>query len=397
MCGSIHAPVADLANFSLFTGLSSVELQVIAAQASSVQLPAVQFVALEGEEPEHIFLIRDAQVEIVKNAAPGPTQTHRVAILEKGDSVGEMALLDYQSRSASARTLAPSTFYVLSLAQLRGLKESHNHIYRIIVNNVEREVCRRLRYTTEVTVVSLRETLEQARIRTLMGHFLTNIFVILCFYALIAGSIASMILETSTSVFYISFSVNRHSGPGDPDRCQTGAPVFEFFRTYRVQLEISSSRSIDVDASNSCACGDREVDHDSASYLFPPRGFQRKVSSEPDTWAVFTAVGNLYCPGPRPRISGPRSLARIASGIFDGPLCRLESDSNFEFVVFDVACSPVTQVRGGSFCAGDSLGLALFPSPNIDRRNYLSRPDRCVDFLFRWSARHSVVAGALHS
>jgi hypothetical protein len=89
----------------------------------------------------------------------------------------------------------------LSLAQLRGLQESHNYIYRIIVNNVESEVCRRLRYTTEVTVVSLRETLEQAKIRALMGHFLTNIFVIFCFYALIAGSIASMILESSTSVF----------------------------------------------------------------------------------------------------------------------------------------------------------------------------------------------------
>jgi CRP-like cAMP-binding protein len=175
---SIDAIAKKLENFYLFAGVSSAELNVIAAHVQTVDFQEAQFVALEGGKPDEIFLILEGRVEIVKNVSPDLPPTHRVAILEKGNSVGEMALLDYQPRSASVRTLAPSTFYVLSLARLKQLNEAHPDIYHVIANNVEKEICQRLRYTTEVTVVSLRENLKQSRIRALMGHFLTNIFAI---------------------------------------------------------------------------------------------------------------------------------------------------------------------------------------------------------------------------
>ena len=197
---SIDAIARKLANFYLFAGVSSAELNVIAAHVQTVDFQEAQFVALEGGKPDEIFLILEGRVEIVKNVSPDLPPTQRVAILEKGNSVGEMALLDYQPRSASVRTLAPSTFYVLSLAGLEQLNEAHPDIYRVIANNVEKEICQRLRYTTEVTVVSLRENLEQSTIRELMGHFLTNVFVILCAYILVAESIASVVRDINTNI-----------------------------------------------------------------------------------------------------------------------------------------------------------------------------------------------------
>jgi len=190
----------ELGSFPLFTGLSPTELLVIAAQVQILEFQQAQFVALEGEKPDQIFLILEGQVEIVKNGSPDPAGPQRVAILEKGSSVGEMALLDYQPRSASVRTLAPSRFYVLSLARLKELNESHKNIYRVIVENIEKEICQRLRYTTEVTVVSLQETLKQSRIRELMGHFLINVFIILCFYALVLGCTVKLVSEINVSI-----------------------------------------------------------------------------------------------------------------------------------------------------------------------------------------------------
>jgi len=40
----------------------------------------------------------------------------------------------------------------------------------------------------------------QSRIRELMGHFLTNVFVILCAYALVAGSIAGVVRNINTNI-----------------------------------------------------------------------------------------------------------------------------------------------------------------------------------------------------
>jgi CRP-like cAMP-binding protein len=197
---SIDAIARKLANFYLFAGVPSAELNMIAAHVQTVDFQEAQFVTLEGEKPDEIFLILEGRVEIVKNVSPDLPPTHRVAILEKGNSVGEMALLDYQPRSASVRTVAPSTFYVLSLARLKQLNEAHPDIYRVIANNVEKEICQRLRYTTEVTVVSLRENLEQSTIRELMGHFLINVFVILCAYVLVAESIASVVRDINTNI-----------------------------------------------------------------------------------------------------------------------------------------------------------------------------------------------------
>src|SRR5215472_17220471 len=144
------AITGELGNFPLFTGLSPTELLVIAAQAQILEFQHAQFVALEGEKPDQIFLILEGQVEIVKSGSPDPARPQRVAIL------------DYQPRSASVRTLAPSIFYVLSLAGLKELNESHKNIYRVIVENTGKEICQRLRYTTEVTVFSLQETLKQS-------------------------------------------------------------------------------------------------------------------------------------------------------------------------------------------------------------------------------------------
>lgn len=61
----------------------------------------------EGDPPRGAFLIECGQVEIVRNA--GSKSEVRLAILEAGEVVGEMGLIDGAPRSATARALGMVT------------------------------------------------------------------------------------------------------------------------------------------------------------------------------------------------------------------------------------------------------------------------------------------------
>lgn len=66
----------------------------------------------EGEEGYIAYFIEQGSVEILKKAADGAE--HSLAIVGRGEIVGEMALIDDAPRSASARAMEPVTCVVIS-------------------------------------------------------------------------------------------------------------------------------------------------------------------------------------------------------------------------------------------------------------------------------------------
>jgi len=71
-------------------------------------------------------------------------------VLKVGDCVGEMALIDIQPRSATARAVGQATLYVLDLAEIGKLYTSDVEAYALLVLNISREISRRLRVADEV-------------------------------------------------------------------------------------------------------------------------------------------------------------------------------------------------------------------------------------------------------
>ena len=74
----------------------------------STQLEIVRFnpgdyLFREGESNFHFFVIRQGKVEIFKKGSQN--EKIGVAVVEEGQSIGEFALLDRQSRSATAQAL----------------------------------------------------------------------------------------------------------------------------------------------------------------------------------------------------------------------------------------------------------------------------------------------------
>ena len=88
-------------------GLSSKELEVIAAFAEAKVYDANQVIFHEGVPGETLYIVLEGKVRIEKHI-PG-VGAEALAILERGDFFGEMSIVDSAPRSASAIAHAPGT------------------------------------------------------------------------------------------------------------------------------------------------------------------------------------------------------------------------------------------------------------------------------------------------
>ncbi len=139
---------AFLARIPIFAGLPDRVMDIIAGKLRVVQVVAGAQLLREGEHARSMFVVRDGELQILKHGKGGTE--FRLAVLKTGDCVGEMALIDIQPRSATARALGPATLYVLDLAEIGKLYGSDVEAYALLVLNISREISRRLRVADEV-------------------------------------------------------------------------------------------------------------------------------------------------------------------------------------------------------------------------------------------------------
>lgn len=118
----------------------------------SIEVPAGSYVFREAELGREMYIIQDGQVEITKRAAG---EERQLAVLEKGDFFGEMALLEDLPRAGSARALNE-----VRLLQINGstfdqmLRDNPEIAVRMM-----RKLSRRLRETDQ----QLRDLMDQTR------------------------------------------------------------------------------------------------------------------------------------------------------------------------------------------------------------------------------------------
>ncbi len=119
---------------------------------TNLEVTAGGYVFREGELGREMFIIQDGQVEITQRAAG---EERQLAVLEKGDFFGEMALLEDLPRAGSARALSD-----VRLVQINGstfdqmLRDNPEIAVRMM-----RKLSRRLRETD----TQLRDLMDQTR------------------------------------------------------------------------------------------------------------------------------------------------------------------------------------------------------------------------------------------
>jgi CRP/FNR family transcriptional regulator, cyclic AMP receptor protein len=129
----------------LFQGVGVSTLELLLASITPEIAQTGDWIIREGENADFMFVVLTGELEVVSRGG-GPTTDVRVALLGPGDWVGEMALLEVQTRSASVRALAPTDLLRLSAHDMQTLiKDRDMAFYASVMANIARELGRRLR------------------------------------------------------------------------------------------------------------------------------------------------------------------------------------------------------------------------------------------------------------
>jgi CRP-like cAMP-binding protein len=111
-------------------------------------------VVTEGEPGRSMFIVHSGELVVSKLTASG--SVIRITGLQPGDFFGEMTLIEMQNRSATVIAESPAVLYELTARQLYTYYQADIHAYVIVLQNISRELCRRLRRADDRTIGDVR-------------------------------------------------------------------------------------------------------------------------------------------------------------------------------------------------------------------------------------------------
>ena len=141
----VSAP--DLKAFLLatpfFGGLSDPGLDLMISMLVERRFDAGATVVAEGEPGRSMFIVRSGRLAVSKRANAGSIIP--ISVLQPGDFFGEMTLIEMQNRSATVIAESATLLYELTARNLYACYKADIHAYVIVLQNINRELCRRLR------------------------------------------------------------------------------------------------------------------------------------------------------------------------------------------------------------------------------------------------------------
>ncbi len=145
---NIHPSVTlnFLRNHSLFGGITDIELEKIRDLLLEKHFPEGTDIIREGEEGGDLYLIWKGSVEVLKKDPEAPDAAPvLLAVLDEGESFGDMELIDIQPSVATVRAREETITLILTNGDLYSIEKSNLKTFTMIIMNVAREISRRLR------------------------------------------------------------------------------------------------------------------------------------------------------------------------------------------------------------------------------------------------------------
>jgi len=150
-----------------FGGLSDASLDLLISMLVERRFDLGDSIVLEGEPGRSMYIVQSGELVVSKIGESG--RVIRMSHLGPGDFFGEMTLIEPQNRSATVVAETPTVLYELTARNLYAYYKADIHAYVIVMQNINRELCRRLRRAdnriAELADAS-RESLSQIRVRS---------------------------------------------------------------------------------------------------------------------------------------------------------------------------------------------------------------------------------------
>lgn len=143
---TVGPPVVDLfIGHPNFIQFSEAELKIFSSYCKNKSLNDGDVLIQDGEHGESMFIVKRGGVKILKMGFLGETA---IAKVNPGEFVGEMAVIDFSPRSATAKVTGTTELLELSRDNFEKLKKEHPQIGIKLMDLLLRLLSLRLRNTT---------------------------------------------------------------------------------------------------------------------------------------------------------------------------------------------------------------------------------------------------------
>ncbi len=154
-----------LASIDLFKDLKLRELEVLSSIIRQEVIQKDEFIIKEGEHGKILYILKDGNVEILKDTLSGDNYTVATLGHEHHAFFGEMALVADDKRSASIKALTICELYTISKDDFLLLGDNHPHLGLLITREIAKILANRIRKSTSDVV-----TLFQALVDEVEGE-----------------------------------------------------------------------------------------------------------------------------------------------------------------------------------------------------------------------------------
>lgn len=131
-----------LQSMAAFGGLNDATLEYLLGLTHVVQRRKGEYFYHEGEPAQSMFVLESGKVAMYKR---WEGRDYRIHSLERGESFGQVALIDLGPRNTSTLALTGSSAIELTSRHLHDLYRKFPDQYLVLYMNMARDVCRRLR------------------------------------------------------------------------------------------------------------------------------------------------------------------------------------------------------------------------------------------------------------
>jgi len=147
-----------LATTSFFGGLSPEVVALVAAMLKERRVAAGEQLFAEGDDGKSMYLVRSGSL-IVQRCCPDGMQA-RLLMMRPGDHFGVTSLIEMEPRPFSCTAESDALLYELTNIDLYKLYKSDPKAYVLVLQNINRELCRRLRKAAK-RIASLEDALHE--------------------------------------------------------------------------------------------------------------------------------------------------------------------------------------------------------------------------------------------
>jgi CRP-like cAMP-binding protein len=146
-----------LSRTSFFGGLMPETVAIVAGMLKEKRVPAGELLFAEGDSGKSMYIVHEGQLIVQRHCGDDGTQA-RLLMMRPGDFFGVTALIEMEPRPFSCKAEKDSVLYELTNLDLYKLYKTDQKTYILLIQNIARELCRRLRKAAQ-RIAALEDTL----------------------------------------------------------------------------------------------------------------------------------------------------------------------------------------------------------------------------------------------